>query len=76
MAVNKTDQKTSMRLDLEVGTVGGKPKVSGRSIGYISPAATDQQIYDWGTSIASSLITYPLSALVRVDYATLVNTER
>lgn len=71
MAVRKSDLKTSIRLDLEVGTVGGKPKISGRSIGYITPSATDQQVYDWGSSIGEQLLTYPLSALVRVDYATL-----
>lgn len=74
MAISKTDPKTSLRLDLEVGTVNGKPKVSGRSIGYITPSATDEQVYRWGNSIATSLLFYPLSALVRIDYATLTES--
>lgn len=74
MATQRTDPKTSLKIVLEVGQVNGKPKLSGRSIGYITPTVTDDALRTWGNSLANGLITYPLSALDRVDTNTLVES--
>lgn len=72
MATKRTDPKTSLKIVLEVGQVNGKAKLSGRSIGYITPTVTDDSLRTWGESLANELILYPLSALDRVDTNTLV----
>lgn len=74
MATQRTDPKCSLKIVLEVGTVGGKPKTSARSIGYITPTVQDEDLRQWGNSLATELIVYPLSALDRVDTNTLVES--
>lgn len=74
MATQRTDPKCSLKIVLEVGSVGGKPKTSARSIGYITPTVSDDDLRAWGDSLATQLITYPLSALDRVDTNTLTES--
>lgn len=74
MATQRTDPKCSLKIVLEVGMVGGKPKTSARSIGYITPTVQDEDLRQWGNSLATELIVYPLSALDRVDTNTLVES--
>jgi hypothetical protein len=72
MAVNKVPANSILRLELQTGVNGsGNPVYRNRSLTNAKTTATDQDLFDVATSLAS-LQDYTLTGISRVDNAELV----
>ena len=73
MAVVGTGQTCKLQFTVATGTTSqGKTKYSTRTISYISPDATNAQIYSFGAGLAT-LQTHALGEIRRIDQSVLVD---
>lgn len=71
MATMRENESTSMILKVTVGGTTAKPTYANRTLNYIAPTTTDDNVRIFGNRIAT-LQTNPLAEVVRRDTATLV----
>ncbi|NLY85381.1 MAG: DUF1659 domain-containing protein [Tissierellia bacterium] len=53
MAIGNIKEKTTLRLELDGGVVDGKQKLIPRSFSQIKTTASDEELYNTATAIAS-----------------------
>lgn len=70
MAIGNIKEKTTLRLELDGGVVDGKQKLIPRSFSQIKTTASDEELYNTATAIAS-LQNKDLMSIKKVEVSSL-----